>query len=163
MSSENENSHNVVVEAVVALIYAVLLVACTIILQGAVKGYLDQFSVYVGGTIVAVFSFIFAMILTGIGKAVIKLLMGDHFLVKSFVILSCVFLVVACAVSSQWLMVWWLTAFFSVIGTILAFFKKLFRRKVKNRVREVRELERDLRHQSISDMKEIRDRLRGKR
>lgn len=163
MSSDPNESSSIYVEAAVALIYAVLLVACTIILQNVVKGYLDQFSIYVGGTIVAIFSFLIAMLLTNIGKGIIKFAMGDHFLVKSFVILSCIFLIVVCALASQWMMLWWLTAIGSVLGTIVSFFKKLFRRKVKEHVKEVRQLERDLRHQSIEDMKEIRDILRGKK
>jgi len=162
MSRTEEKQASTIVEVIIALIYAALVVGCTIFFQNAVNDFLDDYEEYVGSFVVAIFSFIFAMIFTGIGKGIIGFCVGKHFLEKSFVIFACIFLFIICLIMNAHLLAWWLTALCSILGTFISCIKVFFKSKVKKKVNEVRDLERDIRHQSIDDAKRMMKKFRGK-
>ena len=145
-------------DAVLALIYALLLIGCTVAVQQAVRGYLDRYEVYVGALVVSFFAFFFAMILGAAGKVLLNLLMGDLYLSRSFVLFACLFSFVACVICHSMLLMWWVTAVMSVVGILITFIKKLVRKKVKHKVDEVREIERDLRHRTMDEARDFRHR-----
>lgn len=166
-SEENGGKIDIVLDAFLALIYAGLLIGCTVIVQSAVRGYLDQYEVYVGAFIVSLFAFFFSLILGAVGKTVINLAASDLYLSRNFVLFACLFAFVACMICYSLLLVWWITAVMSVIGILVTFIKKLMMRKVKHKAEVVRDIEHDLRHESIDRARavkdEVWDRFRGRR
>jgi predicted membrane protein len=166
-SEENGGKHDLVLDASLALVYAGLLIGCTVVVQSAVRGYLDQYEVYVGAFIVSLFAFFFSLILGAVGKAVINFAASDLYLSRNFVLFACLFAFIACAVCHSMLLVWWITAVMSAIGILVTFIKKLVMRKVKHKAEVVRDIEHDLRHESIDRARavkdEVWDRFRGRR
>ena len=166
MEGESERM-DLVLDALIALIYAGLLIGCTVFVQSMVRGALDQYEAFVGAFVVSLFAFFFAMILGAVGKVLLILLMGDLYLSRNFVLFACLFSFVACAICHSMLLMWWVTAVMSVVGILITFIKKLVMKKVKHRVETVRDIEHDLRHESIDRARavkdEVWDRFRGRR
>ena len=154
-------------DLIIAIIYAGLLIGCTVFVQSMVRGALDQYEAFVGAFAVSLFAFFFAMILGAVGKALLNLVMGDIYLSRNFVLFACLFTFVACAICHSILLMWWITAIMSVVGILITFIKKLVMKKVKHRVETVRDIEHDLRHESIDRARavkdEVWDRFRGRR
>ena len=166
MEGESERM-DLVLDALIALIYAGLLIGCTVFVQSMVRGVLGDYEKYVGAFIISLFAFFFAMILGAVGKVLLNLLMGDLYLSRNFVLFACLFSFVACAICHSMLLIWWVTAVMSVVGILVTFIKKLVMKKVKRRVETVRDIEHDLRHESIDRARavkdEVWDRFRGRR
>jgi len=168
MSRRDDNeTGDLLTDAVLALIYASLLIGCTVFVQSLVRGALDQYEAFVGAFVVSLFAFFFAMILGAVGKVLLNLLMGDLYLSRNFVLFACLFSFAACAICHSMLLIWWVTAVMSVVGILITFIKKLVMKKVKHRVETVRDIEHHLRHESIDRARavkyEVWDRFRGRR
>ncbi len=165
MSSENAEAEkpNLRFDVVTALVYSVLLVLCTVVIQNLVHGYLDQYAKYVGAFIISIFTFFFAMFFGSIGKAVINFAMRKRFLSKRFVIFAVIFTILICAICSSQLVIWWASAIMGALGIVITFFKVLFKREVKKRISAVRNMESDLRHKSFDRAEDVFNKFRGKR
>lgn len=150
-------------DLVTAVVYAVLLISCTIVVQELVHGYLDQYSRYVGVFVVSLFTFFFAAFFGSVGKSIINFVMRKRFLSKRFVILAIVFTVLVCFLCSGILMFWWASAIMGSLGIVITFFKVLFRRELRKNISRVREVESDLRHQSLDRAEHVFDRIFGRR
>ena len=154
-------------DILIAIVYAVLLIGCTVFVQSMVRGVLGQYEGLVGAFIISLFAFFFAMVLGAVGKVLLNFVMGDLYLSRNFVLFACLFTVTACVICHSVLLIWWVTAMMSVIGILITFIKKLFVKKVRHRVETVRDIEHDLRHESIDRARamkdEVWDRFRGRR
>ncbi len=165
MSSENAETEkpSLRFDVITALIYSVLLVLCTVVIQKMIHGYLDQYARYVGAFIISIFTFFFAMFFGAIGKAIINFAMRKRFLSKRFVIFAIIFTILVCAICSSQLVIWWASAIMGALGIIITFFKVLFKRELKRRISSVREVESDIRHKSFDRAEDVFNKFRGKR